>query len=269
MKLHQHLLCILSIYLLLFVILLGNSSCSSSHLGIRPDPPDPPTKNKETVDDYYIKLNSWGKELSLSYDSRASANRFALITGGAIALAGATALGIYNGRDEVSSSTNVRITLGTGFLTGLLALFDNKTLAGIYTDGANNIRSKLSEIAVKRSQLNSKKEELNEELYKGILEIVSKVEKSRTDLSRGMALPCVVEINKPSSGSVQKATSFTFTATGQKGSIMWSISKNRSGGTIDSSGLYKAGPNPNETDSIMAVDLGGCLPSSIEVLVTP
>lgn len=264
MKSHQSLFCILSV-----IIVLGNSSCSTSHIGIRPDPP---AKDKKSADDYYNDLKEWGEGLSLSYDSRASANRFALITGGAIALIGATALGIYNGKDEVSPSTNVKITLGTGFLTGLLALFDNKALAGIYTEGANNLRAKLSEIEWKRSHQTAAtdqlKEELNGELYKGILEIVSKVEKSRTDLSRGMALPCAVEIIKPLQSMVKTGDNYTFNATGQKGSIIWSISKNRSGGTIDSSGLYKAGSTTNVTDSIIAIDLGGCLPSSIEVLVT-
>ncbi|MEO8601397.1 MAG: hypothetical protein ABI629_02365 [bacterium] len=88
----------------------------------------------------YADVKQWAYDVSDGYDSRATFNRQAMNTGGLLALASVSAMAGL-GAFAPGSAAIVAIPIGTGLVSGTLALYNNDKKALIYGFGSTAIRN--------------------------------------------------------------------------------------------------------------------------------
>lgn len=133
----------LSVLTLIVSLILGGCS---THLGYVPHdvyaPSFWPDVNVADKSPSYQDVKNWAFNVADGYDSRATANRQALYFGALTAAAGASALtGLA--AFAPGSSAIIGIPIGTTFLSGAMAIYNNEQKAVIYGYASQTIRDLL------------------------------------------------------------------------------------------------------------------------------
>jgi hypothetical protein len=90
----------------------------------------------------YPDVKNWAYNVADGYDSRATLNRQALYGGALVAVAGASAL-VGLAAFAPGSSAIIGIPIGTTFLSGAMAIYNNEQKAVIYGSASQTIRDVL------------------------------------------------------------------------------------------------------------------------------
>lgn len=137
----------LGVLTLVASLLLGGCS---THLGYVPHDVYAPSfwpnvngANKpQSYQPSYQDVKNWAYNVSDGYDSRATLNRQALYGGALVAVAGASAL-VGLAAFAPGSSAIIGIPIGTTFLSGAMAIYNNEQKAVIYGSASQTIRDVL------------------------------------------------------------------------------------------------------------------------------
>lgn len=138
--------------LILVTTMLLSTGCAN--FGYRPDAPE--FKVAAAPCDRFATLAKYGQELQTAYHSRATLNRGMIYFAGAVLLGTAAATGGLGAAGGASLAIAV-VSVSGGFTSGLLATFDNSTLANVYTASANQMAEGLANAEQKLEHKNGAK----------------------------------------------------------------------------------------------------------------
>lgn len=131
----------LGILLLIVSLMLGGCS---THLGYVPHDVYAPSfrPDVDAARPSYQEVKNWGFNVSDGYDGRATFNRQAIYGGALVAVAAASAL-VGLAAFDPGSSAIIGLPIGTTFLSGAMALYNNEQKAVIYGSASQTIRDLL------------------------------------------------------------------------------------------------------------------------------
>lgn len=149
-------------------------------------------------DKRHSDLVTFGNEVTDAYRSRARWNRYFVYIGGAIALAGASALAGLAAFEKADSDAAKAIPVATVFTGGFFAMLNNKSLATSYEQAANKIQS-----AIAQSEVDEINKAGNAKLNKAITDAINTLEAKRNDIPEPQAPAGQTKAAPPDAEDVQ------------------------------------------------------------------